>query len=220
MLGKRLDSNYFVHTMYETYEDQSSEAVLLVDDSNAFHSINRNAILHNITVLCPPVARYVRNCCYANTRLFFIGGTEIQSIEGTTQSDPTAMAIYAIAIIPLILMLVAEANQVDNTTETAAYAGDLTAAGTIMRSRNWWETLCRLGSKFGYFPEVSKSWLIVKEKVVQKAQSVFKYTNIKILLQRASHILVQLLGQKNSSKNILKKIDQWIKELRVFCKIA
>ena len=31
-------------------------------------------------------------------------------------------------------MLVAEANQVDITTETAAYADDLTAAGTIMRS--------------------------------------------------------------------------------------
>ena len=62
---------------------------------------------------------------------------DIQSMEGTTQGDPTAMAIYAIAIIPLILMLVVEANQVDNTTKTAAYADDLTATGTIMRLRNW-----------------------------------------------------------------------------------
>ena len=46
--------------------------------------------------------------------------------EETTQGDHTiAMAIYAIAIIPLILMLVAEANQVDNTTKTAAYADEL-----------------------------------------------------------------------------------------------
>ena len=92
-------------------------------------------------------------------------------MEGTTQGNPSAMAIYAIAIIPLILLLVAEANQVDNTTKTAAYPDDLTAAGTTMGLRNWWETLCRLRPKFGYFPEGSKSWLIVKEKEVQKDQS-------------------------------------------------
>ena len=120
------------------------------DASNAFNSINRNAFLHNITIICPPLARYVRNCYYANTRLFIIGGGEIQSMEGTTQGDPTAMAIYAIAIIPLILMLVAEANQVNNTTKAAAYPDDLITAGTIMYLRNWWETLCRLGPKFGF----------------------------------------------------------------------
>ena len=90
-------------------------------------------------------------------------------MEGTTQGDPTAVAIYSITIMPLILMLVAEANQVDNTTKTAAYADDLIAAGTIMCLRNWWETLCRLGPKFGYFPGGSKSWLIVKEKEVQRS---------------------------------------------------
>ena len=47
------------------------------------------------------------------------------------------MLMYAIVIIPLILMLVAEANQVNNTTKTAAYADDLTAAGAIMHLRNW-----------------------------------------------------------------------------------
>ena len=49
-------------------------------------------------------------------------------------------------------MLVAEANQVDNTTKTGGYADNLTAVGTVVSLRNWWETLCRLGPKFGYFP--------------------------------------------------------------------
>ena len=105
-------------------------------------------------------------------------------MEGTTQGDPAVMAIYAIAIIPIILMLVAEANQVDNTTKTAAYADDLTAAGTTMRLRNWWEKLCRLGPKFSHFLEGSKSWLIVKEK----SQSVFKDTNIKITKESQRHL--------------------------------
>ena len=218
--GQEAGCESLVHAMHEIYEDQSSEAVLLVDASNAFNTINRNAFLHNITIICPPLARYVRNCYYANTRLFIIGGGEIQSMEGTTQGDPTAMAIYAIAIIPLILMLVAEANQVDNTTKTAAYADDLTAAGTIMHLRNWWETLCRLGPKFGYFPEGSKSWLIVKEKEVQKAQSVFKDTNIKITTEGQRHLGAVIGSETFKQKYVQEKIDQWIKELRVLCKIA
>ena len=179
--GQETGCESLVHAMHEIYEDQLSEAVLLVDASNAFNTINRNAFLHNITIKCPLLARYARNCYYANIRLFIIGRAEIQSMEGTTQGDPTAMVIYAMATIPLILMLEAEANQVDSTTKTAAYTDDLTAAGTIMRLRNCWETLCSLGPKFVYFPERSKSWLIVKEKEVQKAQSVIKDINIRLL---------------------------------------
>ena len=100
---------------------------MLVDASNAFNSINRNAFLHNITIICPPQARYVRNCYYAKTQLIII-----------RRGNPTTMAICAIAIIPLILMIVGEANQVDNTTKTAAYADDISATGTIMRLMNWW----------------------------------------------------------------------------------
>ena len=54
------------------------------------------------------------------------------------------MAINTIAIIPLVLMLVTEVNQVDNTTKTAAHVDDLTAAGTIIHLN-----VCRLGPKFG-----------------------------------------------------------------------
>ena len=52
-------------------------------------------------------------------------------MEETTQSDSAAMVIYAIAIIPLILMLVEIRIQDNNQTKTAAYVDDLTAAGPI-----------------------------------------------------------------------------------------
>ena len=82
--------------MHEIYKDQSSEAALLVDALNAFNSINRNAFLHNITIICPPLARYVRNSYYPNTQIFIFGVGELQSMEKTTQDDPTAMAIHTI----------------------------------------------------------------------------------------------------------------------------
>ena len=48
-------------------------------------------------------------------------------------------------------MLVAETNQVDNTTKTAAYADDLNAAGTITRLRK--EILCKLEPTCGEYPK-------------------------------------------------------------------
>ena len=44
--------------------------------------------------------------CYTlPSRLLIIGGTEIQSSEGTTQGDPVAMPIYVLSVIPLMLMV-------------------------------------------------------------------------------------------------------------------
>ena len=89
-----------IHAMKEMYENEESEAVLLVDATNAFNSINRNAILHNIKIIYPIMACYVINCYRVHARLFIIGGKELKSREGTTQGDPLGMAVYAIGLIP------------------------------------------------------------------------------------------------------------------------
>ena len=66
------------------------------------------------------------------SQLFIIGGTEIPSSEGTTQGDPAAMSIYAIAIMPIVLMIVEIISaSFDNTTKMVAYAGGFTAGGTV-----------------------------------------------------------------------------------------
>ena len=72
------------------------------------------------------------------------------------------MAIYAIAIILLILMIVDITHQDDSSMKTAAYADDFTAAGKITQLKKWWDTLCQLGPKFDYYPEGRISWLIIK----------------------------------------------------------
>ena len=72
------------------------------------------------------------------TRLFVIGSTEISSSEGTTQGDPAAMAIYAVAIIPMILMLVDTVSNVpNNKMASVAYADELSAAGRISELKVW-----------------------------------------------------------------------------------
>ena len=104
--GQEAGCKSIIHAMQAIYEDETCEAVLLVDASNAFNSINRNVFLHNVTIIRPAIAIYVKNCCSLYSRLFIIEGNETRSCEGTTQGDPIAMAVYAIAIIPMILMIV------------------------------------------------------------------------------------------------------------------
>ena len=59
--GHKSGSEAAIHTMPEIFEHDNSDAVLLVDASNAFNVLNRAAALHNITVLCPSIATYAIN---------------------------------------------------------------------------------------------------------------------------------------------------------------
>ena len=87
--------------MRSIFESDETDAVLLIDASNAFNALNRSAALHNVRVLCPIVAVYAINTYRQPARLFVIGGQELRSVEGTTQRDPLAMSLYAISLQPL-----------------------------------------------------------------------------------------------------------------------
>ena len=91
--------------MHEIFKEQDTEAVLLINATNAFNTVNRNVLLYNIKMISPAISTYVSNCYSLPSRLFVIGGAEITSEEGTTQGDPTTMPMYAIAAIPLIMIL-------------------------------------------------------------------------------------------------------------------
>ena len=73
--------------MHKMYKEQHTEAVLLVDATNAYNSVNKKVFVHNTNVFCPSRSTYVQNCYTLLSRLFIIGGIEIKSSEGTTQGD-------------------------------------------------------------------------------------------------------------------------------------
>ena len=103
--GQKAGVEAAIHAMHDIYNSEEAEAVLLIDAENAFNLINRKVMIHNISILCPIIATFVRNCYNVPARLFILGGKEILSKEGTTQGDPTAMAAYAIGITPLLKLL-------------------------------------------------------------------------------------------------------------------
>ena len=98
--GHKSGSEAAIHTMRELFEHDNSDAVLLIDASNAFNSLNRAAALHNIRVLCPSIATYAINTDREPTRLFIVGRQELRSFEGTMQGNSLAMSLYAISLQP------------------------------------------------------------------------------------------------------------------------
>ena len=145
---------------------------LMVDASNAFNAINREAFLHNTKILCPSISTYVNNCYSSPTDLYIQGGRSIKSEEGTTQGDPTAMAIYALGITPLLVWLSKKSNEGNSAfaSKDVAFADDLNGIGAVESLKRWWSLLEEEGKKFGYCVNAKKSYLIVKEQYKDKAK--------------------------------------------------
>ena len=155
-----------VHAMRRMYENDETEAILMVDASNVFNSQNRTAALHNMQSLCPPLARVFLNTYGKPIRLVVSGGGEVLSRKGTCQGDPLAMAIYAVSTVPLIRQLSDACPEVHQTW----YADDDSAAGLVAHLRPYWDTIKAAGPGFGYYPNAAKTVLLVKPQYERKAR--------------------------------------------------
>ena len=120
-----------VHAVRTAFDSSDTEAVLLVDATNAFNSLNRQVALQNIRRLCPPLATILINTYRSPTELF-VDGDILLSQEGTTQGDPLAMSMYALATIPLI-------KRLKNNSKQIWYADDAAATGKLADLRMWWD---------------------------------------------------------------------------------
>ena len=185
------------------FDDENTEAVLLVDASNAFNNLNRQAALHNIQTLCPPLATVLINTYRFDTQLF-IDKTFILSQEGTTQGDPLAMSMFALASIPLINTLMSHSS-----AKQVWYADDAAAAGGIKELANWWSHICNVGPSFGYFVNPTKSCLVVKEKHLHLATEAFSSSGIQISCEGARYLGAPLGSAEYMIKFVGKKVSEW-----------
>ena len=140
-----------VYTVKTLFQQEDTEAILLVDATNAFNFLNRLIALHNICQLCPSLSTVLINTYRAPTKLF-VDSSVLYSSEGTTQGDPLVMPMYALATIPLIKKL-----QSVEDVKQVWYADDASAAGKITRLHKWWNHLTTLGPRFGYFANATKT---------------------------------------------------------------
>ena len=59
-----------------------TDAVPLIYAENAFNSINRKVMLHNLKFIWPIIATYIINCYATPSRLFIVGGWRYFLVRG------------------------------------------------------------------------------------------------------------------------------------------
>ena len=205
-----------VHAMQHIYNEDTTEAVLLVDAANAFNSLNREVALHNVQRLCPPLSSILRNSYQSPARLFVAGGGEIASREGTTQGDPLSMAFYALATVPLISHLQRSCQHV----KQGWYADDSGGAGRLGHVRDWWDRLQNGGTAYGYHTNSDKILLLVKPSLVAEASQIFSGTGIRVVTGCTKY-LGSVIGETEPIKEHLQtRVIEWSDELKRLVEIA
>ena len=206
-----------IHAMKDVFESEETEAVILVDASNAFNRLNRQAALHNMKFICPPFATILTNTYRQPSRLFVAGGKELLSREGSTQGDNLAGSFYALGTIPLQTSL---RNNAPNAKQVWL-ADDATGAGKIPDLKGWWDTVIRDGPKFGYYVNESKSWLILKDpSKLQMVKEVFAGSDIKITTEGKRHLGAALGSDEFRHQYSSEKVQEWCEEIHQLAEVA
>ena len=205
-----------VHTMTDMLVSPEVEGVLLVDATNAFNAMNRTAALHNVPLVCPALGQVFKNTYSSPCRLFVSGGGEIRSQEGTCQGDPLAMAIYAVAMMPLIDKL----SECCPDVVQLWYADDDAGGGQLLNLRQYWDGILEHGPGYGYYPNANKTTLIVKEQHSALALQLFRDTGIRVVTEGARYLGGALGTTVFCEEYITDLIDKWTLQVDRLAEVA
>ena len=129
---------------------------------NAFNEENRTAMLWAVRHECPSGAKFTFNC-YRHWDTLVVQDTGdgsrqfLHSKEGLIQGDPLAMIAYVIGVLPLIRELRGAQPRVTQPW----YADNAEAGGTFQKILEHFRDLQARGTARGYYPELTKSILVV-----------------------------------------------------------
>ena len=211
--GQDVGCEAAVHAIRAVFEEDNTDGILMIDASNAFNNLNRRVALYNIQYTCPAIAKSLINC-YRKSSCLFVGGKMLLSNEGTTQGDPLAMVMFGLATVPMI-----ERLKSPNTVQ-CWFADDGAAGARLRHLWQWWEALATIGPQYGYYPNESKTYLVVKSNKEEEAREVFKRTEVQITCV-GSNYLGGALGTKGFEEEFMaEKIVQWTKEIQQLADFA
>ena len=149
--------------------------------------------------------RFLFNTYRGPAALLLDGSTTLLfSRERVTQGDPLSMAFYALSALPLVRSL----KDTQRWTQ-AWYADDANCGGFLDSLLVWFQRLLQDGPTFGYYPQPSKTSLVVDERDLPEARRLFEPLGVNIT---CSHRL--LGGHVGSSEGwsafVEEKVKEWV----------
>jgi hypothetical protein len=80
--------------------------------------------------------------------------------------------------------------------------------------------LAEKGPKYGYFPKASKSWLIVKESLLEEAKVLFADTEVQITSDGKRHLGAAVGSAVFKNDYISEKVEGWVASIERLAKFA
>ena len=198
-----------VRAMWNGAADNEEWGFLLVDAANAFNAGNRTAILWTVRHRWPSGARFSFNCYRHWSQLMIrsddgYAGHWLTSQEGVTQGDPLSMILYGIGMLPLTIKL---KTAVPDCMQPW-YADDAGAGGNFEDIDDFFKLLQLWGPARGYFPEPTKSILVVKPQSVERATARFAHLGFQVTT--GARYLGGYVGDTtDQAKYIDAKVTEW-----------
>ena len=100
------------------------------------------------------------------------------------------------------------------------YADDSATGGKLSKLKQWWDLLSSVGPRYGYFPNATKTILIVKKTVLTDARTIFGDCDIQVTAE-GHHYLGGVIGTPAFEQLFLRrKVDGWIDDLKTLSLFA
>ena len=120
------------------------------------------------------------------------------------------MAMYALAVTPLIRQL----HSAHPTVSQVWYADDATGVGTCSSLQKWCDTLSQIGPLFGYHPNATKTYLVIKDKYAAAAKRAFAGTSISITTDGQRHLGATIGPREYTKHYVTSKVQVWCDEIK------
>jgi hypothetical protein len=105
-------------------------------------------------------------------------------------------------------------------TQQVWYADDSASGGDIVQLKKWWDKLCDLGPKFGYFPNEKKTKLLVKPGHYSRASEIFKNSNIEITSDGVDYLGGAIGSADYIHSALRRRVEAWCEQISYLAKIS
>jgi len=99
------------------------------------------------------------------------------------------------------------------------YVDDASASGSLPELCNWFNLLCSHGPSFGYYPEPTKSFVIVNEQWMGEAAAIFGDLGVQVVT--GHRFLGGFIGScSERDEYVMSKVCRWVEHVDVLTKAA